>query len=136
MQTFIKNNPVPLRNAIFAMIMMKYLLRIIIWLVCLSKHHTHVNVTRAQKQSSDTNKYFTPSVCRCRQLGCGLPEPGTWGTSSHLWGHHEGAGSDKRCGSCRHTHHKARVCLHHLHPHTPSKYIVPPAERINKINYK
>lgn len=52
-------------------------------------------------------------------VSAAVPLPHTWGSASLLWARPAGAGSGRRCGSCRHSRHTAGGGPPHRPAHTP-----------------
>lgn len=50
-----------------------------------------------------------------------LPQQHILGSASHPWAHPVEAGSDRKCGSCHHSHRTAGDGPPHRHDHTPSR---------------
>lgn len=55
-------------------------------------------------------------------VSAAVPLPHTWGSASLLWARPAGAGSGRRCGSCRHSRHTAGGGPPHRPAHTPCTY--------------
>lgn len=63
------------------------------------------------------------------------PEPGTWGTSSHLWGLRGEEGSDRRCDSCHRSRRRAAGDPLQCRCHTPDTCTGPPEHRAEQCEH-